>query len=190
MCHRKISSYYLGKMPSLFIKLATGLQSTGFANFAASIHSVTREQPRKCTASTFVALMIIGKRFQILRLNNLMAGIGRKPLRHSSFSTNMRSHRKTPPAPSYGEIKLSKSAFSLRVFSIYMLVLGSVLVAVPSLMLSFIGIPETHEVWIRVVGVPVLIIGYLNFMASGNELRLFFLCSVHARLAVPSVFTG
>ena len=84
---------------------------------------------------------------------------------------------------------MSKSAFSLRVFSIYMFALGSALVAAPNLMLSFFGIPETHEVWIRVVGVPVLIIGYLDFMASGNELRVFFRWSVQARLAVP-IFLG
>ena len=84
---------------------------------------------------------------------------------------------------------MSKSAFSLRVFSIYMFVLGSALVAAPNLMLSFFGIPETHEVWIRVVGVPVLIIGYLDFMASGIELRVFFRWSVQARLAVP-IFLG
>ncbi|HEU0187335.1 MAG TPA: hypothetical protein VFR06_05520 [Gallionellaceae bacterium] len=59
---------------------------------------------------------------------------------------------------------MSKSAFSLRIFSIYMFALGSALVAAPNLMLSFFGITETHEVWIRVVGVPVLIIGYLDFM--------------------------
>ena len=84
---------------------------------------------------------------------------------------------------------MSKSAFSLRVFSIYMFALGSALVAAPNLILSFFGIPETHEVWIRVVGVPVLIIGYLDFMASGNELRVFFRWSVQARLAVP-IFLG
>jgi len=84
---------------------------------------------------------------------------------------------------------MSKSAFSLRVFSIYMLVLGSALVAIPNLLLSLFGIPETHEVWIRVVGVPVLVIGYLAFMASGIELRVFFHWSVHARLAVP-IFIG
>ena len=70
-----------------------------------------------------------------------------------------------------------------------MFVLGSALVAAPNLMLSFFGIPETHEVWIRVVGVPVLIIGYLDFMASGIELRVFFRWSVQARLAVP-IFLG
>ena len=80
---------------------------------------------------------------------------------------------------------MSKSAFSLRVFSIYMFALGSALVAAPNLMLSFFGIPETHEVWIRVVGVLVLIVGYVDFMASGNELRVFFRWSVQARLSVP-----
>jgi hypothetical protein len=84
---------------------------------------------------------------------------------------------------------MSKSAFSLRVFSIYMFVLGSALVVMPNLLLSFFGFPETQEVWIRVVGVPLLIIGYLDFMASGSELRVFFRWSVHARLAVP-IFLG
>jgi hypothetical protein len=84
---------------------------------------------------------------------------------------------------------MSKSAFSLRVFSIYMFVLGSALVAIPNLLLTFFGIPESQEVWIRVVGVPVLIIGYLDLMASGNDLRVFFLWSVQARLAVP-IFLG
>jgi len=83
---------------------------------------------------------------------------------------------------------MSKSAFSLRVFSIYLFALGSALVVAPNLMLSFFGIPETHEVWIRVVGVPLLVIGYLAFMASGIELRVFFRWSVQARLAVPIFF--
>lgn len=80
---------------------------------------------------------------------------------------------------------MSKSAFSIRVFSIYMFVFGSALVATPNLMLSIFEIPETHEVWIRVVGVLVIIIGYLDFMASRIELPVFFLWTVQARLAVP-----
>ena len=83
---------------------------------------------------------------------------------------------------------MSKSAFSLRVFSVYMFFLGSVLVATPNLILSFFGVPETHEVWIRVVGVLVLIVGYLDFMASRNELVDFFRWSVVARLSVPAFF--
>lgn len=85
---------------------------------------------------------------------------------------------------------MSKSAFSLRVFSIYMFALGSVLVAAPNLLLSFFGVPETHEVWIRVVGVLVLIIGYFDFMASRNELLAYFHWSVPARLSVPVFFVA
>jgi hypothetical protein len=83
---------------------------------------------------------------------------------------------------------MSKSAFSLRVFSIYMFALGSVLVAAPNLLLSFFGVPETHEVWIRVVGMLVLNIGYLDFMASRNELLTLFRWSVPARLSVTVFF--
>ena len=83
---------------------------------------------------------------------------------------------------------MSKSAFSLRVFSIYMFALGSVLVATPNLLLTFFGFPESQEVWIRVVGMLVLIIGYLDFMASSHELQVFFRWSVPARLSVPVFF--
>jgi len=85
---------------------------------------------------------------------------------------------------------MSKSAFSLRVFSIYMLVVGVVLIADPNWMLSLFGVPETHEVWIRIVGMLMLIIGFIDFMASGNEMRLFFRWSVYARLAVPIFLIG
>lgn len=83
---------------------------------------------------------------------------------------------------------MSKSAFSLQVFSIYMFALGAILVVIPNLLLSIFSFPETNEVWIRVVGVLVLIIGYFYFMASRNELRAFFRWSVLARIAVPAFF--
>ena len=68
---------------------------------------------------------------------------------------------------------MSKSAFSLRVFSLYMLVVGVVLIADPNWLLALFGVPETHEVWIRIVGMLMLIIGFIDFMAAGNEVRLF-----------------
>lgn len=83
---------------------------------------------------------------------------------------------------------MSKSAFSLCVFSIYMFALGLVLVAAPNLLLTFFGFPETQEVWIRVVGMLVLIIGFLDLMASSCELQVFFRWSVPARLSVPVFF--
>lgn len=84
---------------------------------------------------------------------------------------------------------MSKSAFSLFVFSIYLFFLGALLVFSPNLLLSFFGIPETHEVWIRIVGMLLLIIGYLDFMASRYELAVFFRWSVIGRFLVPVFFT-
>ncbi len=83
---------------------------------------------------------------------------------------------------------MSKSAFSVRVFSIYLFALGSVLVAAPNLMLSFFGVPETREVWIRVVGMLALNIGYLDFMASRYELLNYFRWSVPVRFSVLVFF--
>jgi hypothetical protein len=85
--HRKDSNCYLDKTHYLFISPVTRLQSTGSANFAASIHSAIRVLLPKCTASIFAALTITGKRFQLLKLDNLMEGIGKMPLKHSSFSS-------------------------------------------------------------------------------------------------------
>lgn len=85
---------------------------------------------------------------------------------------------------------MSKSAFSLRVFSIYMLIFGVVLIADPNWLLSLFGVPETHEVWIRIVGMLILIVGFMDFMASGNEMRLLFRWSVYARLAVAIFLIG
>ena len=84
---------------------------------------------------------------------------------------------------------MSKSAFSLFVFSLYMFVLGMVLVVVPNLMLSLFNVAETQEVWIRVVGMLILIIGFLNFMASRNELIIYIRWTVYGRLAVLLFFT-
>ena len=83
---------------------------------------------------------------------------------------------------------MSKSAFSLRVFSIYMFALGTVLVIAPNILLAIFGVPETHEVWIRIVGMLVLFLGYVDFMASRNELLYFFRWSVPIRLSVPVFF--
>lgn len=77
---------------------------------------------------------------------------------------------------------MSKAAMSLRVFSLYMFVLGLVLILDPNLLLRFFGIPQTREIWIRIVGMLVLILGYYDFMASRTEDVAFFRWSVHVRL--------
>ncbi|MEJ2189565.1 MAG: hypothetical protein P8Y93_09150 [Acidobacteriota bacterium] len=85
---------------------------------------------------------------------------------------------------------MSKSAFSVFVFSIYLFALGATLVAIPNVLLQLFGLPETGEVWIRVVGVLVLVLGYYYQGAARGELTDFLRWTVHARLAVLVFFTA
>ena len=75
---------------------------------------------------------------------------------------------------------MSKSAISVFVFGLYLLVVGSVLILVPNLLLSLFAIPETSEVWIRVVGVVAAVLGYYYVQAARNELTAFFRATVPA----------
>jgi len=46
---------------------------------------------------------------------------------------------------------MSKAAFTVKAFGVYLVLLGIALVLVPNLLLGLFGIPSTSEVWIRVV---------------------------------------
>ncbi len=83
---------------------------------------------------------------------------------------------------------MGKSARSLFVFSLYMFVLGAVLVLVPNVLLSLFYFPETSEVWIRIVGMLVLILGFYYFQAAKNDLRSFSQATVYGRAAVLIFF--
>ncbi len=83
---------------------------------------------------------------------------------------------------------MSKSARSLFVFSIYLFILGAVLVVIPSLLLNLFNLPGTGEIWVRVVGMLVFILGFYYFLAAKNELKLFFVATVYGRAAVLVFF--
>lgn len=73
---------------------------------------------------------------------------------------------------------------SIYYFGFYLLGLGLILTAVPNFLLSTFQLPETNEVWIRVVGVIVFNIGlYYVFMAPQNN-NTFLMLSVFTRLAI------
>jgi hypothetical protein len=83
---------------------------------------------------------------------------------------------------------MSKSAFTLKVFGIYLLVLGPGLILLPNLILSLFGIAQTSEVWIRVAGVLVLNIGIYYGVAAQSEAKPLFLASVYTRVLVFASF--
>ena len=87
-----------------------------------------------------------------------------------------------------GENTMSKSARSVFVFSLYLFVLGIILVVIPNNLLDVFSMPRTNEVWIRVVGMLVLILGFYYFQASRSEIKIFLQWTVYVRIAVLLFF--
>jgi len=79
---------------------------------------------------------------------------------------------------------MSYPAKTVFAFGCYLLPLGAILLLVPNLLLSLFRIPQTHEVWIRVVGMLVLFFGVYYVLAARVELRPFIIWSAWERLAV------
>ena len=79
---------------------------------------------------------------------------------------------------------MSKSAFSVKAFGLYVIVLGVALALAPNLLLGLFGMPPTTEVWIRVVGVLAFNIGVYYVYAAKCEARAFFQASVYTRVLV------
>jgi len=85
---------------------------------------------------------------------------------------------------------MSKAACSLLVFGIYLVALGLVLLIVPNTLITLFGLPETHDVWIRVVGMLLVLLAYYDIQAARRELTDFFRWSVIARATVIVFFAG
>jgi hypothetical protein len=85
---------------------------------------------------------------------------------------------------------MSKSAFSVKAFGIYLLVLGVGLTLVPNVVLAVFGMPQTSEVWIRVVGILAFNIGVYYVYAAKCEAKAFFRASVYTRTLVLVSFAA
>ena len=77
---------------------------------------------------------------------------------------------------------MSRSAFSAKVFAIYLFIAGAVLVAAPNFLLSIFRLPATSEVWIRMMGVIVVNIGLYAWVAARHEDKHFLEASVYTRV--------
>ncbi len=80
------------------------------------------------------------------------------------------------------------AALTIRVFGIYLVLLGASLMIVPEWVLSTFGLPIPNEVWIRVVGMLAGMLGYYYLRAASAGLTPFFYWTVPARFAVLGFF--
>ena len=79
---------------------------------------------------------------------------------------------------------MTRSGRSLWVFGLYVWLVAAGLLLIPNLMLGLFGLPETNEIWIRVVGIPLVLLGGYYFLAGRNDLVPFIRLSVPARASV------
>ncbi|MEQ1586495.1 MAG: hypothetical protein ABL895_11490 [Cyclobacteriaceae bacterium] len=79
---------------------------------------------------------------------------------------------------------MTNAGKSVYYFGFYLMILGITLTGFPNTLLSTFQLPETNEVWIRVVGVLVFNIGlYYVFMAPTNN-ALFYTLTIYTRASI------
>jgi len=79
---------------------------------------------------------------------------------------------------------MTPASKSVYFFGIYLIVLGIVLITIPNTLLLTLQLPETNEVWIRVVGVLVFSIGmYYVYLAPQNN-NTFLALTAYVRASI------
>jgi hypothetical protein len=77
---------------------------------------------------------------------------------------------------------------SVFVFSIYLYIMGVFLMVTPGTLIKIFKFPEPDGLWIRIVGMLVLILGLYYSHAARAEFRPFFTWTVIARCSVLLFF--
>lgn len=85
---------------------------------------------------------------------------------------------------------MSRGAMSVFVFSIYLYVMGLVLVVTPGTLVKLFKFPEPDGLWIRVAGMLVIILGVYYSHAARAEFRPFFMWTVVVRTSVLLFFVA
>ena len=73
---------------------------------------------------------------------------------------------------------------SIVVWGVYAIVVGLAFLFFPNMVLPLFGLPTTTEVWVRVVGLLVTIIGVYYFYCGRNNAVPFFRITVLGRFMV------
>jgi hypothetical protein len=79
---------------------------------------------------------------------------------------------------------MTRAARSIFVFGFYLVGTGLVLVAVPNMLLALLHLPPTTEPWIRVMGIPVGVMGAFFIAAARGDLVPFFRFTIWGRAIV------
>ncbi|MGB4846580.1 MAG: hypothetical protein WBP41_01610 [Saprospiraceae bacterium] len=85
---------------------------------------------------------------------------------------------------------MTSSAKSVYVFGLYLYLVGLTLIFVPNLFLQTLHLPETNEVWIRIVGLLAFVLGFYYHRMAAMNITAFFKLTIPVRLGVFAVFVA
>lgn len=84
---------------------------------------------------------------------------------------------------------MNAAAKSVMYFGFYLYLTGLTLMISPNLLLGLFQLPETNEVWIRVVGVLAVGIGFYYHRTGAENIRAAFALTIPTRIFVFLAFT-
>ena len=85
---------------------------------------------------------------------------------------------------------MSNAAKSMAIFGVYLVISGSGLMFIPNAMIAVVGLPPTNDMWIRMFGAIIGILG-LYYIQAGRENNLaFFHMTVWGRILVCVSFVS
>ena len=90
---------------------------------------------------------------------------------------------------------MSNSARTIYIWSFYVLLVGASLAVAPNFVLGLMGLDETTEIWIKLLGISLVLLALYYWDAARNESKSLFIASVMGRGFVVAaylvlVFTG
>ncbi len=83
---------------------------------------------------------------------------------------------------------MNNSAKSVYCFGLYLYLVGLTLIFVPNLFFQILHLPETNEVWIRIVGLLAFVLGFYYHRLAAMNITAFFKLTVPVRILVFVAF--
>lgn len=85
---------------------------------------------------------------------------------------------------------MTHAALASKAFGVGAILGGIPMVAVPGAILGLLGVPPADDVWVRLWGMEVVVLGFYYVAAGRADLRPFFVASVWGRIAFCAALIG
>lgn len=85
---------------------------------------------------------------------------------------------------------MRSASVSIKVFGVYVMLAGIMLLLAPNLLLSPLGFAAATEIWVRVLGAVAMVLGYYYWACGSAEARAFFKATIAGRFAFAALCLG